>query len=158
MQNPTFTRQAPAPGMGSRARQRDLDWCADDQFISMRVFYRGSGGLAQAPELLALFKRHAGPNVATLARWIVERQVIGFEWQRQTWFPLFQFSRQDLAPDPRLRPVFAELTGVYDAWELANWFARPNPWLTDRVPVDTLDSDRAAVLYAARADRFVAHG
>ena len=36
------------------------------------------------------------------------------------------------------------------------WFAQPNPWLADRLPADTLELDRSAVLHAARADRLLA--
>ncbi len=115
--------------------------------------YRGSGGLAREQEVVALFKRRYGPDLATLASWIVEREVICFEWQSQIWLPWFQFNRFDMAPQPELGQVLAELTCVYDPWELANWFAQPNPWLADRTPVDTLASDLSAVLHAARVSR-----
>jgi hypothetical protein len=119
--------------------------------------YRGSGGLARAQEVVALSKRCGGPDVAMLGSWIAERAVICFDWQSQTWLPLFQFNAFDMTRQPELRPVFAELTSVYDAWELANWFVQPNPWLANRIPVDTFASDLSAVLHAARADRFVAN-
>ncbi len=120
--------------------------------------YRSSGGLASAQEILTLFQRRGGPEVAALTRWIGERELICFEWQAQTWLPLFQFQRVTLSPDPQLRPLFAELTKVYDHWEMASWFALPNPWLDQRVPVDTLGRDYCAVLDAARADRFALNG
>lgn len=134
------------------------EYRADHQFVAMLNSYRGSGGLAREHEVLALFKRRCGPDLATLASWIGERKVICFEWQSQTWLPWFQFNRFDMAPQPELGQVFAELTAVYGPWELANWFAQPNPWLADRIPVDTLVSDLPAVLRAARADRFIANG
>ncbi len=118
--------------------------------------YRGSGGLARAQEVVALFKRCQGPTVATLAQWIAEREVICFEWDGQAWLPMFQFDRQQLQPDRKLKPVFAELAGTYGQWELAAWFAQPNPWLESRAPVDMLLRDMAAVLNAARAERFIA--
>lgn len=52
--------------------------------------------------------------------------MISFEWQQQAWLPWFQFRRADHQPDPALRAVLAELGSVYDGWELAHWFARPN--------------------------------
>ena len=128
------------------------------QFAQMLESYRNHGGLARVQEVLALFQRSGGPDVATFARWIVQRDVICFEWQDQTWFPWFQLNRLDMAPHPRLGLVFAELAPVYDHWELAYWFAQPNPWLVDCTPVQTLASDLSAVLYAARADRFIANG
>jgi hypothetical protein len=141
----SFTRQGLA---------RAADW----QFLDMLDAYRGTGGMARAQEILALFQRCGGPGVAALARWIVSRELICFDWQAQSWLPLFQFNRRDLTPDPRLRPVFAELTQMYDHWELAAWFALPNPWLAQRAPVDTLRCDHRAVLDAARADRFALSG
>jgi hypothetical protein len=138
--------------------QQGFGQALDRQFVEMLYAYRNSGGLARASEILALFKRCGAPGVAALARWIVSRELICFEWQAQTWLPLFQFNRRDLTPDPRLRPVFAELTEVYDHWELATWFALPNPWLAQRVPVDTLLCDHGAVLDAARAQRFALTG
>lgn len=126
---------------------------ADHQFVAMLNSYRGSGGLAREQEVVALFKRRYGPDLATLASWIVEREVICFEWQSQIWLPWFQFNRFDMTPQPELGQVLAELTCVYDPWELANWFAQPNPWLADRTPVDTLASDLSAVLHAARVSR-----
>jgi hypothetical protein len=131
---------------------------ADGQFIAMLVSYRSSGGLARAQEVLALFKRHCGSDLATLARWIVKRKVVGFEWQSDLWLPLFQFNRIDMTPQPGLDPVLAELTSVYDAWELANWFAQANAWLADHTPAETLVLDPTAVLHAARADRFIVAG
>ncbi|WP_296443716.1 hypothetical protein [Rhodoferax sp. UBA5149] len=120
--------------------------------------YRVSGGLARVPEVVALFKRHGRSDVATLASWIDNREVLSFEWQSQTWLPLFQFNRFDMTPRPELGQVLAELTSVYGPWELANWFAQPNPWLVDRTPADMLGSDLPAVLNASRADRFIANG
>ncbi len=70
--------------------------------------------------------------------------------------PLFQFKRFDMTPQPALGQVIAELIAVGDRWALASWFAQPNPWLADRLPADTLELDRSAVLHAARADRLLA--
>ncbi|QDL36776.1 hypothetical protein [Rhodoferax sediminis] len=131
---------------------------ADHQFVAMLNGYRGSGGLARADEVLKVLKRHSEAHVARLARWIVKRKVICFEWRSQTWLPWFQFDRFDTTPQPELGPVFTELTPIFDPWELANWFAQPNPWLADCTPVETLRVDPAAVLQAARADHFIAAG
>ena len=131
---------------------------ADHQFVAMLNGYRGSGGLARADEVLKVLKCHSEAHVARLAHWIVKRKVICFEWRSQTWLPWFQFHRFDTTPQPELAPVFTELTPIFDPWELAHWFAQPNPWLADCTPVDTLRLDPAAVLQAARADHFIAAG
>lgn len=131
---------------------------ADDAFVVMLAAYRCSGGLARVDEVVALLESRGRPGVATLARWIVERGVISFEWQAQTWLPWFQFRAADHMPDAALRAVFDELSGVYDGWEMAGWFVRPNSALADGAPLDRIAGDPAAVLQAARADRFVARG
>jgi hypothetical protein len=130
--------------------------CTDDQFLSMLIAYRGSGGLARDGELLALSGRRRGPDAYMLACLIADQQVIGFDWQSRIWFPIFQFNLRDMTRPPALRQVLAELTPVYDAWELVSWFARPNARLDDRVPAEVLQPDPTAVLKAARADRFIA--
>lgn len=130
----------------------------DDEFVTMLNAYRGSGGLARADEVVALLERRGRPGVSALARWIVERSVISFEWQAQTWLPWFQFAHPQQVPEPSLGAVLAELATVYDGWDLAHWFVRPNSALAERRPVEALARDPAGVLQAARADRFVVRG
>ena len=125
--------------------------CTDPQFIAALHAYRGSGGLAPAEELLTSYRRHCGHDLATLARWIVARQVISFAWQARTWIPLFQFCPHDMTPRRDLAPVLATLNAVCDEWELASWFTQPNPWLAGCTPVAAVASDLPAVLLAARA-------
>ena len=135
-----------------------LECGANHQFVAMLDAYQATGGVARVEEVVELFKSREGPSVGMLAAWIERREVICFEWHADIWLPWFQFHRIELLPHPQLTPVFAELTSVYDAWEMANWFARRNPWLADRSPVSALVSDLPAVLHAARADRFIANG
>ncbi|OOG58689.1 hypothetical protein B0E49_01900 [Polaromonas sp. C04] len=131
---------------------------ADHQFVAMLNAYRASGGLGRTGEVLKMLKYHDESPVTKLANWILKRKVICFEWRSQTWLPWFQFHHADMRPQPELAPVFAELTPVFDPWELANWFAQPNPWLGNCTPADTLHVNPPGVLHAARADRFVAAG
>ena len=139
-------------------QQRLLECRTDYQFIAMLDAYRGNGGLARAQEVVALFKRCRGADGARLASQIVRRKVICFEWESNLWLPLFQFNRVDMTLRPGLSQVLTELTAVYDPWELALWFAQPNPWLSERTPADMLGSDLCGVLRAARADQFSAEG
>lgn len=142
--------RAPPPGFNA---------IADREFLEMLDGYRAYGGLARLQEVLTLFRQRPGvADLSTLAYWMVSRKVVCFEWQQQSWFPLFQLDREQLRPKASLQQVLAELSQVYDPWDLAYWFARPSPWLDDRSPVQVFDSDLQAVLYAARADRFVASG
>ena len=131
---------------------------ANHQFITMLNVYRDTGGIARVEEVVELFQQRGGPNVQVLADWIERREVMCFEWRADIWLPWFQFNRVELIPHPQLVPVFAQLNPVYDAWEMANWFARPNEWLADRIPVKTLVCDLAGVLRAAQVDRFIANG
>lgn len=125
--------------------------CTDPEFIAALYAYRASGGLAPAEELLTSHRRHCGHDLATLARWIVARQVISFAWQARTWIPLFQFCPHDMTPRRDLAPVLATLNAACDEWELAHWFTLPNAWLAGRTPLATLAADLSAVLLAARA-------
>lgn len=127
----------------------------DRQFMAMLDSYRCSGGLARAQEVFTIFKSHHGTDAATLARWIVKRSVISFDWQSKVWIPLFQFNRIDMSLQPRIAPILSALNPVFTAWELATWFARPNQWLADSTPADMISVDMNAVLDAAYTDRFI---
>ncbi|MFZ3081808.1 hypothetical protein [Rhodoferax ferrireducens] len=130
----------------------------DHQFIATLDSYRDAGGLAPVQEVVALFKRCKGSDLTTLASLIAGKKVICFGWEARVWLPLFQFNRVDMTPHIGLGQVLAQLSSVFSAWELANWFAQPNPWLGDRAPAARLGWDLSAVLHAARADRFVVDG
>lgn len=158
-------RIAPAPlppiafgGTGvARPERADRVLC-DHQFVEMLNGYRHSGGLARAEELVAMVQCRAAGDVSSVARWIVDRSVICFDWQAQLWIPLFQFEGPRMTLGPHLGAVFAELRGVFDPWELARWFALPNESLGGRSPVDVLRRRPADVIAAARTDRFIADG
>ena len=162
MQQPLLPQHAPASakanGNADATHTCAPPGHADHQFAGLLDSYRSSGGLARADELLALFSCRGGPDVGTLARWIVERKVLSFEWQSETWLPLFQFNRFDMTPQPQLATVLAELAWIYDPWELANWFVQPNASLAERTPADAVRADLSLVLRAARADRSIANG
>lgn len=137
-----------------RAHARAFQAEADDAFVAMLGAYRCSGGLARVDDVVTLLEGSGRAGVATLARWIVERSVISFEWQQQTWLPWFQFKRADRVPAPALRAVLAELAPVCDGWAVAHWFTRPHPALAGGAPVDLIASDPNAVLQAARVETF----
>ncbi|MDD5336535.1 MAG: hypothetical protein PHS32_22585 [Rhodoferax sp.] len=132
--------------------------CSDPQFIALLEGYRGSGGLARGSEVFALAQRGQPGQVQLLANWIVNAAVICFDWQAKMWLPLFQFNSFDMTPQPGLDQVLAALRPAYETWELAQWFVQANPRLAGQTPADTLQTDLAAVLLAARADpRVVRH-
>jgi hypothetical protein len=152
-------RGHPQPGAAAQRRRRYDPECRDDQqMVGMHQAFRATGGLLSLDEVRTLFQRYGGPDAAVLAGWIRMRAAIAFEWREEAWLPMFQFSRKALSVHQSLGPVLRELSAIYDGWETSNWFALPNPWLTERAPVDMLARDLSAVWYAARVDRFIALG
>lgn len=127
-------------------------------FVAMLTAYRGTGGTARGDDLAQLLEDRRQGDFVSLARRIVAGDVFGFEWRHTFWIPMFQFNPGDLSVNPRSKQVLAELSNDFDGWALAAWFAEPSSWLGGAKPVDLLDSDIAAVLGAARADRFIAAG
>lgn len=167
MENVLAPRSVPSlkPWMFDRAREAACSHPGytqvdptDHQFIATLDSYRDSGGLAPVQEVVALFKRCNGSDLTTLAGLIAGKKVICFGWESKVWLPLFQFNRVDMTPQMGLGQVLAQLTSVFNAWELATWFAQPNRWLGDRTPAAMLGLDLPAVLNASRADRFVVDG
>jgi hypothetical protein len=131
---------------------------SDQAFLALLAAYRGNGGLAHADVLVAQLERRRGLDGGQLARWRTERRVVGFGWQSHTWLPRFQFELSGLLPDPGVAAALAVLGTVFDDWQCAMWFARPHAALDNRAPVQAIARDLAAVLTAARGDRFVAQG
>jgi acyl-CoA synthetase (AMP-forming)/AMP-acid ligase II len=120
--------------------------------------YRRAGGLVSSDEVALLLRRRTAQPISLLARWIVARNVVSFEWQLQTLVPLFQFDLSDMSLRCGTAEVIEELSGAFDDWDLARWFAQPNSWLRNAAPVDVIDADQPAVMQAARADRYIARG
>ena len=150
-------RQAPATDsrQGIRASFRRTE---DRQFIMMEAAYLRTGGLVSGDEAARILRRHSSQPISQLARWIVERTIVSFYWNSRTLVPLFQFDRSDMSMRAGTSAVVRELHDVFDDWDLATWFAQPNSWLNDAVPVDVIEHDQPAVVDAARADRFIARG
>jgi len=135
-----------------------VDGVAGHQHLQMVQAYRRTGGLLSTDEVVPLLRRRTAQPISVLARWIVARNVVSFVWQSQTLLPLFQFDLSDMSLRCGTAAVVGELSGAFDDWDLATWFARPNSWLRDAAPVDVIDTDQPAVLQAARADRYIVRG
>ena len=130
----------------------------DKQLIAMVHAHRRTGGLATSDEVVRILRRRSNQPISMVARWIVTRSVVSFVWKSQTLLPLFQFDLSDMSLCRGTSEVVQELSGAFDDWDLATWFARPNSLLHGAAPVDLIATDPAAVLQAAREDRFVALG
>lgn len=133
-------------------------WLEDRQFHVMEQAFRATGGVVCGDDLATLVRSRSEQPVSIIARWIVERLAVSFEWQAQTMLPMFQFDLPGLTLRPRVAAVVQELRDVFDDWDLALWFAESNAWLCGAAPVDVIGGDPVAVLDAARADRFIARG
>ena len=147
-----------APDAANSANRWNPDAHTDHQFVAMLNTYRASGGIGRVQEIVRMLKSHDESPALTLARWILKRKVMCFEWRSDTWLPWFQFRPADMNPRPELAVVLATLAPVFGPWEIATWFAQPNALLLNCRPVDAFQTDSPAVLQAARADRFVAGG
>ena len=128
----------------------------DQQFVSLLQGFRPSGGLSRAHSVAEWLASRCGQNVGTLARWMVRGEVLHFEWQSDSWLPMFQFHTTATTPHSVVGLVLKELEGVFDPWETAQWFARPSIALGGRMPADAVASDADAVLQVARFDRYLA--
>jgi hypothetical protein len=120
--------------------------------------FRSSGGVVSTDTLIMMLRRRSDQPISLLARWLVNRSVISFKSNGQTLLPTFQFDWLTGAVRPGVIGALAELRGAFDDDEIAAWFARPNSSLFGDSPVNLIDKDPAAVLEAARIDRFVAMG
>ena len=128
------------------------------QFGMMQVAFMRTGGLAMDDFVVDQIRRHASQPISVLAHWIVERIIVGFQWESRTLVPLFQFNPVDMTPWPGTCEIVRELIDVFDDWDLAVWFAQPNCWLGHESPVDAIKHNQPAVHQAARADRFITRG
>lgn len=132
---------------------------ADSRALQYRNLIAGfctTGGVVTGNELAALVQAHSEQAVSKVARWIVSRSVLSFSWEAQTLVPLFQFERPTMQLREGMANTLPELLDVFDNWELARWFANPNPWLGDVAPADLLATRPDLVRDAARVDRFIA--
>ncbi|MBC7990416.1 MAG: hypothetical protein H7Y19_12650 [Luteimonas sp.] len=123
----------------------------------MKSAFLPTGGILAGDCVAHIMRRGFDQPISTLARWIVNRDVVAFEERGELWVPMFQFN-PDLQVRPGVRKVIEELRGVFDEWELVDWFARPNSSLCGENPASVVLCNERAVLEAAMVDRFIATG
>jgi hypothetical protein len=128
------------------------------QLAELQHAYRDLGGVLGGDDLSLLLRGHCAQPISLLARWIVDGRVLSIDVGGQRWLPMFQFDPQTLQARRGIEQVIGELRGAYDEAELVQWFATPSTWLADARPAEVIAGDPAAVVAAARADRFVALG
>jgi hypothetical protein len=116
------------------------------------------GGWVSGDEMSRRMRHLWDQPISALATWMVRREIVNIVWNSQILIPVFQFVPDSLRIRPVIEATLAELRGVFDDWEIAVWFAHPNTWLGEQRPAALAAKDDDAVVEAARADRFIAHG
>jgi hypothetical protein len=155
---PVRPTRRPHPGLDPCRQPVELQSLESRQFLAMERAFSVHGGMASGEEVARQLRQRCDQPISMLARWIVSRTVVSVAWRAETLLPMFQFDRRDMSLRVPVVQAIAELRDVFDDWELALWFVQPSAWLKDSSPVDFLAQDGAAILQAARADRFVARG
>lgn len=125
----------------------------DVQFLSLLAGFRRSGGLDRAHDVGIWLEGHTGPKVGTLARWMANNDVIHFDWQLQTWLPMFQFDATTRAPHVAVGLVLIEFESRFEHRDVAQWFATPSSALGGGIPAAVLSADPALVIDAARQEK-----
>ena len=125
-------------------------------FEAMLTAYLWSGGIARHQEVTTRLQESGNGSPSNLGTLIDSHAVFAFDWRGSLWLPMFQFKQPEMYVKPQARKVLSELAGVFDGWSLAVWYLQQNSWLDNRSPIDMLDKHPAAVLVAARGDRFIA--
>jgi hypothetical protein len=139
----------------ARAQTPDPQRCLDAaQFLFVQQAFRTAGGVASGDQVAYLLRERIEQPVSVVARWIVGRNVVSYEWRSQAMLPLFQFDLPKATLRPTVADVIHELKDVYADWCLALWFVEPNLWLDGATPLQTIELRPHAVLEAARADRW----
>jgi len=125
------------------------------RFAALHTAFARQGGSAPADTVCGLLRGHWDQPLSRVARWIACREVVSVTWRSQVWLPMFQFERPSLDVVPVVNDVVRVLRGVYDEWELAEWFVRPHDLLGGHAPVRLLGCDAFAIKEAARLDHFI---
>ncbi len=88
-------------------------------------------------------------RAATASRWLREKKIFAIRYEGQQCFPRFQF--QDGVPSPVIAQVIKIFPEHSTGWDLAYFFATPNPNIGGRKPIELLKSNPARVVSLAEA-------
>jgi len=143
----------PAPAYAPRR----TNWPpATPENMAMVRCYRGAGGLVTGDRAATLLAPYRDQPISQLARWIIARHIVSFDWEGEKLVPLFQFELAGMSLKPGARQVISELAEAFeDDLEVAAWFTRPSRLLDGVVPLVMLEIDQPAVLQAARAEQLL---
>lgn len=121
-------------------RKDTLHW--RKQFMSENQFWTSA-------EVAEESTSRATNRAAIASRWVNERKIFSVRFEGQQWFPRFQF--QDGGPIPAVAQVIKVFPGHVSGWELAYFFATPNPNIGGRKPLELLKGDPSRLLSLAQA-------
>ncbi len=113
----------------SRIEKDTLEW--REQFMSRNKCWSSS---EVAKESSSTAKNRA----AIASRWLAEKRIFAVNFERQTWFPRFQF--QDGSTIPAISKVIKAFPKHATGWDLAFFFDTPNSFIDGRRPVELLKS------------------
>lgn len=130
----------------------------EHEYREMERSFSASGGIVSSDDVVSLLIRHTGQPISQLARWIVNHDVLSFQWRSRMVLPLFQFDLSSMTLRTPLTAVVHELFPALTDWDICVWFAKPSPWLADATPLDAMETNAPAVLEAARSERFLVRG
>jgi UDP-2,3-diacylglucosamine pyrophosphatase LpxH len=120
--------------------------------------YGMAGGVAHGDELATLLRSHTAQATSLVAHWIADNTAVSWQDASGWTLPLFQIDLPRATLRQGMAQVMHELRGLLDDDEVVAWFVRPNGWLGGQLPALALATQAAAVVNAARADRYVASG
>ena len=150
-------------GLAAACRYLPSAWADEARIGALLSTYIPIGGVWTGNDLVAEIRPCRNQPISQVARWLIGRQIVSVTWRTETWIPKFQFGKSPCSdgvgdPLPGVQRSIADLVGFLDDLEMAEWFASPNSWLQYRRPSMMVADDAAAVVQAARADRYVATG
>ncbi|MBC7611197.1 MAG: hypothetical protein H7228_16780 [Polaromonas sp.] len=121
-------------------------------FAAMLLAYNATGGVLRGDDLSRLLDQRKTGDSVSLAKLISSREIFSFEWNYNSWVPMFQFEPGELSVRQEQGKVIAALAMVRQGWGLATWFVQPNARLKGRLPIDLMGLDLSAVVDAASAE------
>jgi hypothetical protein len=140
------------PSTASAAKEMPPARRRDDARLSILLAgFDEEGGVASSDEVIGLMRAHWRQPISMLARWIVTRQLVTFNWKTKLLLPLFQFERPRMTPREGVVDVVRTLSDGLDDEGIALWFVRPNAELFGLTPLRVVLADPLPVAEAAHA-------
>jgi hypothetical protein len=83
-------------------------------------------------------------------------KIFGVRFGREWHCPQFQFdrSRKPIEIFPEVKPLLEALSPDERGWDRLQWIVQPHEGLSGRTPLEIWQKDRAAVVTAARTERW----